>query len=105
TNPMTLPSHTSMLAGLTPLDHGVHANNNDRLSDPVVTLAERLRADGLATGAIVSAFVLDSQFGLAQGFDDYNDRFGDLTQSRRTLYSSRPGAETSDIAFAVVEKS
>ena len=40
-----------------------------------VTLAERLQAAGYATGAFIGAWVLESRWGLGQGFDDYSDRF------------------------------
>jgi choline-sulfatase len=71
--PMTLPSHASILTGLLPPGHGVRGNGAFRLGDAHTTLAERLRAAGYRTGAFVGAFVLDSRFGTAQGFDHYDD--------------------------------
>jgi len=71
--PTTLPSHTSILTGLYPVHHGVRANGRFRLADEHPTLASLLNARGYATGAVISAFVLDSSFGLSQGFDRYND--------------------------------
>ncbi len=41
----------------------------------ITTLAEILKKNGYNTAAFVSAFVLDSQFGLDQGFDLYSDSF------------------------------
>jgi arylsulfatase A-like enzyme/tetratricopeptide (TPR) repeat protein len=70
---MTLPSHTSILTGLDPSRHGVHDNHGFRVSDVLDTWAERLQAEGYATGAFIGAFPLDSRFGLAQGFDTYDD--------------------------------
>lgn len=70
--PLTLPSHATMLTGLLPPAHGVRGNGAFRLDDARVTLAERLKASGYRTGAFVGAFVLDSRFGLAQGFDHYD---------------------------------
>ncbi|MGE3190282.1 MAG: sulfatase-like hydrolase/transferase [Vicinamibacterales bacterium] len=70
--PLTLPSHSSILTGLTPPAHGVRGNGAFRLADDQVTLAERLSARGYRTGAFVGAFVLDPRFGLAQGFDTYD---------------------------------
>lgn len=72
----TLPSHASILTGLDPSRHGVHDNSGFRVGDEMETLAERLAAAGYATGAFVGAFPLDSQFGLAQGFDVYDDHYG-----------------------------
>jgi len=69
--PLTLPSHASILTGLLPPVHGVRGNGAFRLEEERQTLAERLAAAGYRTGAFVGAFVLDSRFGLAQGFDRY----------------------------------
>ena len=71
--PLTLPSHSSMLTGTVPLYHRVRENVNYRLSDSNITIAEILKENGFETGAFVGAFVLDSQFGLDQGFNTYND--------------------------------
>ena len=70
---VTLPSHASIMTGRYPYEHGVRDNSGYRLDDAADTLAERARAAGLATGAFVGAFPLDRQFGLAQGFDVYDD--------------------------------
>jgi arylsulfatase A-like enzyme/Flp pilus assembly protein TadD len=74
--PLTLPAHCSMLTGELPIDHGVHLNIDSRLAADQLTLAEVLRAEGFATGAVISSFVLDRGFGLDQGFDDYLDDLG-----------------------------
>ncbi|MGD8628650.1 MAG: sulfatase-like hydrolase/transferase [bacterium] len=71
--PVTLPSHTSTLTGLYPLSHGVRVNALYVAPEELTTLAEVLRADGYSTGAFVGSLVLDSRFGLDQGFDVYND--------------------------------
>ena len=73
--PLTLPAHTSMLTGTIPPRHGVHDNNDYRMGDFNVTLAEILRKEGFATAAVVGAVVLDSPLGLDQGFDTYIDGF------------------------------
>ena len=72
--PMTLPEQTSILTGLTPRRTGVHTNTLTRLDSSIDTLATVLKADGYRTGAFVGAFVLDARFGLARGFDVYDDR-------------------------------
>ncbi len=71
--PLTLPSHTSIMTGLYPYHHGVRNNGTYIVPPDAVTLAERLKDAGYQTHGIVSAFVLDSQFGLDQGFDSYDD--------------------------------
>lgn len=71
--PTTLPAHVSLLTGRYPAAHGVR-NNGVPLSEKVPTLASALRAGGYRTAAFVSSFVLDRRFGLAPGFDHYDDR-------------------------------
>ncbi len=71
----TLPSHTNILLGTTPLYHGVHENLNFIVSEELLTLAEYLKSHGYATGAFVGAYPLDSRFGLTQGFDTYDDEY------------------------------
>ncbi|MCI0617258.1 sulfatase-like hydrolase/transferase [bacterium] len=73
--PLTLPSHTSMLTGRLPIGHGVRDNAGFILDPGETTLAEVLKGMGYATGAFVSAFVLDSRWQLNQGFDMYYDNF------------------------------
>ena len=72
TAPETLPSHASMMTGLYPAGHGVHENAR-ALPEGRAVAAERLKRAGYATGAFVSSFVLARQFGLARGFDVYDD--------------------------------
>ena len=72
TVPETLPSHTSMMTGLYPGGHGLHQNARYvPASTPL--LAEQLQRAGYRTAAFVSAFVLNRRFGLARGFDVYDD--------------------------------
>ncbi len=75
--PMTLPAHCSMLTGTIPPYHEVHDNLDYKLDESNVTLAEILKEHGFATGGIISASILDSQFGVNQGFDMFNDRLED----------------------------
>jgi choline-sulfatase len=72
--PITLPAHVSLLTGLYPFTHGVRNNGNFSLRAAVPTLATVLGRRGYLTAAFVSAFVLDRRYGLAQGFDHYDDR-------------------------------
>jgi arylsulfatase A-like enzyme/Flp pilus assembly protein TadD len=75
TVPLTFPSHSSMFTGLIPPHHGVRDNGGFFLDDARVTLAERLKGAGYTTGAFIGAWVLESRWGLGQGFDHYSDRF------------------------------
>lgn len=72
TVPETLPSHSSLMTGLYPAGHGVRENAR-YLSRGHPVLAERLHEAGYATAAFVSSFVLARRFGLARGFDVYDD--------------------------------
>jgi choline-sulfatase len=74
--PITLPSHASILTGAYPPRHGVRHNGIFHLDADVETLAERLRAAGYATGAVVGSYVLDRRFGLDRGFSSYDDEMG-----------------------------
>lgn len=99
TAPMTLPAHASMLTGLYPAAHGIHENDRRLAADHPV-LADRLREAGYATAAFVSGFPLDRQFGLARGFDHYDDdlrpggteRRADATTARALAYLDARGA-------------
>ncbi|GAB4250182.1 MAG: hypothetical protein Kow00109_26140 [Acidobacteriota bacterium] len=73
--PITLPAHTSLLTGTYPAFHGVHDNSGFVASPELVTLAEVLRDAGYQTAAFVGSFILDSRFGLDQGFSHYSDGF------------------------------
>jgi arylsulfatase A-like enzyme/Tfp pilus assembly protein PilF len=72
TAPETLPSHASIMTGLYAAGHGVHENARPLPTGHPV-LAERLRQAGYHTAAFVSSFVLARRFGLARGFDGYDD--------------------------------
>ena len=93
-NVVTLPSHANILSGRYPLDHGVRDNSGFRFPAGVDTLATILKRAGYATGAFVSAFPLDSRFGLDRGFDVYDDRLGDPEARTAFLMPERPGART-----------
>jgi arylsulfatase A-like enzyme/Tfp pilus assembly protein PilF len=71
--PLTLPSHTSILTGLLPVAHHVRDNATFTLDPAKTTLAEILKSNGYATAAFVSSAVLDSRYGLGQGFEFYFD--------------------------------
>jgi arylsulfatase A-like enzyme/Tfp pilus assembly protein PilF len=74
--PLTLPAHASLLTGAYPPWHGVRVNGLHRLAEARTTLTEVLHSRGFATTAFLGSFVLDRRFGLAQGFDVYDDQLG-----------------------------
>lgn len=83
TVPETLPAHASMMTGLYPAGHGIHENGR-ALPAEHAFLAERLRQSGYRTAAFVSSFVLARRFGLARGFETYDDVDGAERSSRET---------------------
>ena len=72
TVPETLPSHVSMMTGVYPASHAVHENGRS-LSATQPVVADRLRQAGYRTAAFVSSFTLARRFGLARGFETYDD--------------------------------
>jgi arylsulfatase A-like enzyme/Tfp pilus assembly protein PilF len=93
-NVVTLPSHANILSGRYPLEHGVRDNSGYRFPATIETLATILKRAGYRTGAFVSAFPLDSRFGLDRGFDVYDDRLGDPDARSAFLMPERAGALT-----------
>lgn len=101
-SPSTLPSHASIFTGLYPRHHGARANGIYRLGSEQRTLAEILSENGYETAAFVSSFVLDAKYGLAQGFDHYDDAVN--PSSAPMGYAERRGDETTDRALAWLAK-
>lgn len=95
--PLTLPAHCTVLSGLYPPGHKVRNNGSYFLPAPVLTLAEILGQNGYQTSAFVSSFVLDSRFGLDQGFSVYNDEFAG---GGAKTYKSERNAEAVFTAFS-----
>jgi arylsulfatase A-like enzyme/Tfp pilus assembly protein PilF len=92
--PLTLPSHSSIFTGTYPFIHGVRDNGGFYLEPEKVTLAELLKQKGWTTSAFVGAFVLDSRWGLNQGFDYYYDNFDFAKYKKISLDSvQREGGE------------
>lgn len=99
--PLTLPAHSSLMTGTFPPYHGVRDNGGFYLAEEHETLAEVLAAAGYRTGGFVGAFVLDSRWGIAQGFSRFFDDF-DLTRYENAPGMDaiqRPGSEVVDRAL------
>jgi arylsulfatase A-like enzyme/Flp pilus assembly protein TadD len=101
-NVVTLPSHANILSGRLPTDHGVRDNAGFRFPAAPDTMATLLKARGYRTGAFVSAFPLESRFGLGRGFDVYDDRFADAPRPALAV-QEREGTETVKIARAWID--
>lgn len=103
--PVTLPSHTTMLTGTYPMLSGMHDFSANKLSSTQPTMASVLKQSGYATGAVIAAAVLDSRFGLNQGFDFYYDHFDFSRLNEANLDEmERPGNVVADVALDWVEK-
>ncbi|MFT7617643.1 MAG: arylsulfatase A-like enzyme [Planctomycetota bacterium] len=105
--PLTLPSHTTMLTGMEPPQHGVRENNDFRLvaqnSRSFTTVAEDLSEKGYATGAFVSSRVMASEFGLGAGFDVY-DEVQSTGGGGHSHYDERGAIETTSAALSWFDK-
>ena len=99
-NTVTLPSHLNILTGLYPYQHGVRDNGGFVLPASVPTLAELLAERGFATGAFVSALVLDGRFGISRGFAAYDQPHGSAKRRGIIDVAERPAGETVEKAIA-----
>ena len=90
---VTLVSHTSILTGQLPYEHGMRDNSGYRVKDGTRTLATRLKALGFSTGAFVGGFPLAKRFGLTPGFDVYDDQMPEMTGDKTFSMPERPANE------------
>ncbi len=95
TAPTTLPSHASILTGLYPYEHFIHENSRP-LSGDIPLVQERLRELGYDTAAFISGFPLSREFGLARGFDRYDDQLDDDGVERSAANTTRSVARFLD---------
>ncbi len=73
--PLTWPSHAAILTGTYPFQNGVQDFTGHPLSAEFRSVTQAFQQAGYATAAVVSSFVLDRSWGLARGFDFYDDAF------------------------------
>lgn len=92
-NVVTFPSHTNILTGLLPYQHGVRDNAGFVLDPKHKTIAPMLKEHGYATGAFVAAFPLDARFGLTPGFDVYDDKYPEGTAPKAFVVPERKAVE------------
>jgi choline-sulfatase len=105
TAPSTLPSHASMFTGLYPPNHGARLNGDFVLGPEQVTLAEILQSAGYETAAFASSFVVNSRFGLNQGFDIYDETIGvDRSGSTVAELNQRPAGDVTRAAIQWLER-
>jgi choline-sulfatase len=73
--PLTTPSHAAILTGTYPFQNGVQDFTSPPLDPRFRSVAQAFKQNGYLSGAVVSAYVLDRTWGLARGFDFYDDAF------------------------------
>ncbi|MGA3090452.1 MAG: sulfatase-like hydrolase/transferase [Terriglobales bacterium] len=83
--PLTWPAHAVILTGTYPFQNGVQDFTGQPLGPQFRSVAEAFQKVGYATGAVVSAFVLDRSWGLARGFDFYDDAFSAETFAKKDI--------------------
>jgi arylsulfatase A-like enzyme/Flp pilus assembly protein TadD len=100
TAPLTLPAHVSLMTGSLPTQTGVRLNGVHRFDDSRPTLARLFKDAGRETAAFVGAFVLDRQFGLASGFDTYDDQIARAPDAPLRLEAERSASAVAGRAIA-----
>jgi len=98
--PLTLPSHVTMMTGVLPPEHGVRENGTHVFTGTPAPAARLLKERGYQTAAFVGAYVLDRRFGLADGFDHYDDQIARDPEAVHRLEAERPANEVVDRATA-----
>ena len=103
--PLTWPSHAAILTGLYPFQNGVQDFTGQPLEARFRSVAQAFQQHGYATGAEVSAFVLDRSWGLVRGFDFYDDSFPPEAFVNRALgLVERPAGESVSRALAWLQR-
>lgn len=103
--PLTWPSHAVILTGTYPFQNGVQDFTGQPLDPKFRSVTQAFKQRGYATGAVVSAFVLDRTWGLARGFDFYDDAFSPEAFARKeTGLVDRRAAQSVDRAIAWLKK-
>lgn len=77
TSNWTLPAHVSLLTSSDCARHGVMAAD-DHIPNELLSLAEILSSHGFSCGAITGGGFVSPKYGLARGFDFYNEAEGSL---------------------------
>lgn len=103
--PLTWPSHAAILTGLYPFQNGVQDFTGQPLEARFRSVAQAFQQHGYSTGAVISSFVLDRSWGLARGFDFYDDAFPAAEFAAKDLGSvERPAGESVTRALAWLQE-
>lgn len=102
--PLTLPSHTSLLSSTYPFVNGIE-ENGEKVPPGMITLATVLKSRGYRTAAFIGGFFLARRFGLDQGFEVYDGRFGSSDDFlMKALDLKRPAGEVTRSAMKWLEQ-
>jgi arylsulfatase A-like enzyme/Flp pilus assembly protein TadD len=97
-SPQTLPSHTSILSGQLPFEHGIRDNGGFTVKPGQWLIQRALHDAGWKTGGFVSAYVLRRETGIAQGFDTYDSDLPAASPEASIGMIQRDGADTLEAA-------
>jgi len=93
-SPLTPVSHSTILTGLQPFNHGVRHLFKEKLSKKVFTIAQILKKEKYKTAAIVSCPGMNKWYGFSKGFDLYDDeipRLADGSDPLKTIDVKKRG--------------
>lgn len=93
--PWTLPSHVSMMTGLSTVNHGVFGIEL-RMDPRIPTLAELLKAKGFANAAFGGGGLVNDHFGFDRGFDRF--------ETVGTIGAANAAARLGERAFRWIEE-
>ena len=102
-SPQTLPSHTSMLSGQLPFEHGVRDNIGFTVKPGQRFIQHALKDAGFTTGAFVSSYVLRRQTGFNQGFDTFDDELPPASAEQPLGQVQRGGEQTMAAAMKWID--
>jgi len=106
--PITGPSHASLLTGLYPEDHGC-IGNGYLPKQNIKWMAEYFSEYGYTTGGVVSSWILLGKLGFSKGYDYYDETFlcreviADKTILASTEYNTKKAADTTDSAISIID--
>lgn len=102
-SPQTLPSHTSILSGELPFEHGVRDNVGFQIRQDQRFVQHALKEAGFATAGFVSSYVLRRQVGFNQGFDHFDDHLPAVSPEQPLGSVQRGGEQTMAAAMRWVD--
>lgn len=73
--PVTLPSHTTIMSGRYPIYHSVRDNGTFKVPTELPTLASILSDQGWTTMGVIGSYPITKEFGLARGFQFWDEDF------------------------------